>query len=100
MVDRLPSSSLIDKSLSQKTGPDPVLGVGLVLLGVLIMGIAGAATLHYVFNVGTAIAIVGSVVFLVSVALSSLRTRQEAKKQAEAASAPPSELGQGQGSEG
>ncbi|MBK6519079.1 MAG: hypothetical protein IPM79_38700 [Polyangiaceae bacterium] len=56
--------------------PDPVVGIGLVILGVLVMGIAGASTLHYVFNIGTAIAIVGAIVFVVSVALSSLKDRK------------------------
>lgn len=56
--------------------PDPVIGIGLVILGVLVMGVAGASTLHYVFNVGTAIAIVGAIVFVVSVALSSLKDRK------------------------
>lgn len=72
MVERLTSQPVVEKG----PGPDPVVGVGLVILGVLIMGIAGAATLHYVFNIGTAIAIVGAIVFLVSVVLSSLRQKK------------------------
>jgi len=72
MVEPLTSVPVAEKG----PGPDPVVGVGLVILGVLIMGIAGAATLHYVFNIGTAIAIVGAIVFLVSVALSSLRQKK------------------------
>lgn len=72
MVERLTSSPVTERG----PGPDPVVGVGLVILGVLIMGIAGAATLHYAFNVGTAIAIVGAIVFLVSVVLSSLRQKK------------------------
>lgn len=59
-----------------KDAPDPVIGIGLVILGVLVMGVAGAATLHYVFNIGTAIAIVGAIVFLVCVAMSSLSERK------------------------
>jgi len=64
-----------DQGEDKKRGPDPVVGIGLVILGVLVMGIGGAATFHYVFNIGTAIAIVGALVFLVSVVLSSLRDR-------------------------
>ena len=41
-------------------GPDPVLGVGLVILGVFIMGVAGAATAHYIFNLGIRVVIVAS----------------------------------------
>lgn len=67
--------SINPKAQRQREAPDPVVGIGLVILGVLVMGIAGAATLHYVFNVGTAIAIIGAVVFLVSVVLSSLKER-------------------------
>lgn len=58
---------------SKLPGPDPVIGVGLVILGVLVMGIAGASTAHYAFNIGTGIAILGAVTFLVSVTLSTLR---------------------------
>ena len=55
------------------SGPDPMLGVGLVILGVLIMGIGGAATAHYLFNFGTAIAIAGAVLFVAFTTLSSYR---------------------------
>jgi hypothetical protein len=54
-------------------GPDPVVGVGLVILGILIMGIAGASTAHYWFNVGTLIAIVGAVLFVTFVTFSSYK---------------------------
>lgn len=54
-------------------GPDPVMGVGLVILGVLIMGVGGAATAHYLFNFGTAIAIAGAVLFVALTVLSSYR---------------------------
>jgi hypothetical protein len=63
---------LVGKS-SKLPGPDPVIGVGLVILGVLVMGIAGASTAHYAFNIGTGIAILGAITFLVSVTLSTLR---------------------------
>jgi hypothetical protein len=54
-------------------GPDPVLGLGVALLGILVMGLSGAATLHYVFNAGTVLTLVGAVMFVGSVTLSSLR---------------------------
>jgi hypothetical protein len=54
-------------------GPDPVVGVGLVIVGILIMGIGGAATAHYLFNFGSGIAILGAVLFVLFVALSTYR---------------------------
>ncbi len=57
---------------ARRVGPDPVVGIGLVIFGVLIMGISGAATWHYVFNAGTGMAILGAVWFVVAVTLSSL----------------------------
>ncbi|NUP09522.1 MAG: hypothetical protein HOW73_26050 [Polyangiaceae bacterium] len=69
-------ASRAEASSANDDAPDPVIGIGLVILGVLVMGIAGAATLHYVFNIGTAIAIVGAIVFLVCVAMSSLKERK------------------------
>lgn len=76
MVDtqHLPEQSA--DQAGKKRGPDPVVGIGLVILGILVMGIGGAATFHYVFNIGTAILIVGALVFLVSVVLSSLKDRK------------------------
>ncbi|HHH28191.1 MAG TPA: hypothetical protein ENK57_07580 [Polyangiaceae bacterium] len=52
-------------------GPDPVWGVGLFVVGLLVMGVGGAMTWHYVFNVGEAILLLGAVVFLLFVAISS-----------------------------
>jgi hypothetical protein len=57
-------------------GPDPVIGAGLTLLGIFIMGVAGAAGAHYAFNVGTLVACVGAVVFVLFVALSALKQRK------------------------
>jgi hypothetical protein len=55
---------------------DPSVGIGLVILGVLVMGVAGAFTWHYTFNAGTGIAIVGAVLFVVSVTLSTLQSKK------------------------
>lgn len=63
---------VLAKNTARRVGPDPVVGIGLVIFGVLIMGISGAATWHYVFNVGTGLAIVGAVWFVVAVTLSTL----------------------------
>ena len=57
-------------------GPDPVIGAGLTLLGIFIMGVAGAAQAHYAFNLGTLVACVGAVVFVLFVALSALKQRK------------------------
>lgn len=68
-----PTQSSNDDLERDPPGPDPVVGVGLVILGVLIMGIAGAATAHYLFNIGTLIAIVGAVLFVTFVTFSSYK---------------------------
>lgn len=54
-------------------GPDPVVGVGIFAVGLLIMGFGGAFTLHYVFNAGEGLVLLGAVVFLTSVAITSQR---------------------------
>lgn len=77
------------EEMSPKLGPDPVVGVGLVIFGVLIMGVAGAATLHYLFNFGTGLAILGAIVFLVSVVVSSLRASQKAGEPGNRIQGPP-----------
>jgi hypothetical protein len=57
----------------RRASPDPVFGLGFVLLGILVMGVGGAATWHFVFNAGTGLALLGAVLFVGSVALSTLR---------------------------
>lgn len=54
-------------------GPDPVWGVGVGIVGLLIMAVGGAATWHWVFNVGEAIMLIGAALFLGAVAVTSLR---------------------------
>lgn len=56
-------------------GPDPAVGAGLVITGVFIMGVGGAATAHYLFNVGTAVAILGAVLFVAAVTISAFKQR-------------------------
>jgi hypothetical protein len=60
------------------SGPDPVIGAGLTLAGIFVMGVAGAADAHYAFNLGTLVACVGAVVFVLFVALSALKQRKTA----------------------
>ena len=56
-----------------KPGPDPVIGVGLFVVGLLVMATGGAFTWHYVFNVGEGILLLGAIVFLANTAITSLR---------------------------
>lgn len=63
---------------TSQSGPDPVIGAGLTLAGIFVMGVAGAANAHYAFNVGTLMACVGAVVFVLFVALSALKQRKTA----------------------
>lgn len=58
--------------------PDPVIGAGMTLLGIFVMGVAGAAQAHYAFNAGTLVACVGAVAFVLLVALSALQQRKPA----------------------
>lgn len=75
-VTRDPVKDGAAQTSAVEDAPDPAIGIGLVILGVLVMGVGGAATLHYVFNIGTAIAIIGALVFLVAVGLASLKERK------------------------
>ncbi|MFO0550843.1 MAG: hypothetical protein U0271_20810 [Polyangiaceae bacterium] len=89
-----PPTGLPQDRESGKTtgGLDPVIGLGLIILGVLVMGIAGASTQHYLFNAGTAIALLGAMIFVVAVALSALRetlAEKRALRRAQQDSKPP-----------
>ena len=57
---------------TEDVGPDPVWGLGLFIVGLLIMATGGAMTWHYTFNVGEGILLLGVVVFLASVARTAL----------------------------
>lgn len=63
-----------DVALPQE-GPDPVIGAGLVLVGIFVMGLGGSRDWHYVFNAGTLVAIIGAAVFVLFVALSAMKQR-------------------------
>lgn len=64
------------QSSSEEAGPDPVIGAGIILLGIFLMGTGGARDAHYVFNVGVVMALVGAVVFVLFVTLSALKQRR------------------------
>ena len=66
---------------SEVKSPDPVVGAGLVIVGILIMGIGGAATAHYLFNFGSGIAILGAILFVAFVTLSTYRQRAASESQ-------------------
>jgi hypothetical protein len=59
--------------MNEDVGPDPVWGVGLFFLGLLIMAVGGAATWHWVFNIGEGILLLGAVYFLGTVAITALK---------------------------
>ena len=75
----MPSSAPELSSDRDPSGPDPIYGLGMVVVGVLIMGVAGAATWHFVFNAGTALTILGALVFVSSLAASSMRDSLKAR---------------------
>jgi len=68
-----------------QSGPDPVFGAGITLLGIFVMGTAGARDAHYVFDVGVVTAVLGAVTFVVCVALSALKQRKAQKDEPPAA---------------
>ena len=63
-------------------GPDPVWGVGVSIVGLLIMATGGAATWHWTFNIGEGILLLGMTMFLVMVVLSWNAQRKLAEEAA------------------
>jgi hypothetical protein len=61
------------KSPGKGAGPDPAVGIGLFVVGLLIMATGGATTQHYVFNAGEGLVLLGAVIFLASVAITNHR---------------------------
>jgi hypothetical protein len=59
-----------------QSGPDPVIGAGITLLGIFLMGTGGAWDAHYLFDVGVAVAVLGAATFVLCVALSALKQRR------------------------
>ncbi|MCA9620205.1 MAG: hypothetical protein KC731_14385 [Myxococcales bacterium] len=54
-------------------GPDPVWGLGVFLIGLVVMAIGGAGTWHILFNVGETLLLLGAAVFVVCVAITARR---------------------------
>jgi uncharacterized membrane protein YgdD (TMEM256/DUF423 family) len=61
-------------------GPDPAVGASIALLGIFAMGVTGAATQHYLFNLSTGVAILGAVLFVGAVTITALRQRRDQKR--------------------
>jgi hypothetical protein len=57
----------------QDVGPDPVWGLGVFIVGVVTMAIGGATTRHWVFNIGEATLLIGVVIFVSAIAITSHR---------------------------
>jgi heme/copper-type cytochrome/quinol oxidase subunit 1 len=57
----------------EDVGPDPVWPLGLFIVGLLVMATGGAATWHWVFNVGETLLLIGVVWFLAAVASTRLK---------------------------
>jgi len=60
---------------SASSGPDPVIGAGVALLGIFLMGTGGARDAHYVFDVGVLTALLGAGTFVLFVALSAMKQK-------------------------
>lgn len=84
-LNPLPSSAPELSPERDPSGPDPIYGLGMVVVGVLVMGVAGAATLHFLFNAGTALTILGALAFVASLAISSMRDSLKARAARKAA---------------
>jgi hypothetical protein len=54
-------------------GPDPVWGLGLFIVGLFVMAIGGAGTWHWMFNIGETLLLVGVIVFVTCIAITSHR---------------------------
>jgi hypothetical protein len=54
---------------------DPATGIGLFVPGLFIMALGGAATWHWIFNIGSGIMLLGMVYFVVAIALTAIQQR-------------------------
>lgn len=61
----------------EQEGPDPVIGAGIVLLGIFVMGTAGALNAHYAFDLGVFLAVGGAALFVLFITLSALKQRRQ-----------------------
>jgi hypothetical protein len=58
---------------NQDVGPDPVWGLGVFIVGLVTMAIGGATTRHWVFNIGEGTLLIGVVLFVAAIAITSHR---------------------------
>jgi hypothetical protein len=68
---------------------DPAVGLGVFVPGLFVMALGGAATWHWVFNVGEAIMLAGMTLFVGAVILTALQQRDLRKAAAGGARVPP-----------
>lgn len=79
-LERTDEGAIEEAPLPNGQGPDPVVGAGVTLTGIFIMALGGARDLHYVFDVGVLVAVLGAGIFVLFVALSAMKMRQSAKE--------------------
>jgi hypothetical protein len=58
-------------------GPDPIWGLAALVVGIVVMAVGGAANWHWVFNAGTGLMLIGVVVLLLTVAITSFKQNPE-----------------------
>lgn len=56
-------------------GPDPLWGAACAFLGFFVMAFGGATDRHYVFNAGSVVMLLGALVFLIQLGVTSYRQR-------------------------
>lgn len=78
-VRRRASNRGVSKA-DKATGPDPVWGLGVFIVGLLIMAFGGATTRHWVFNIGETLLLIGVIVFVGAVAITSHRQEHVVKR--------------------
>jgi len=61
-------------------GPDPALGAGIALLGIFAMGLTGATGHHHLFNASTGVAVLGALLFVLFVTITSYRQDRAGKR--------------------
>lgn len=54
---------------------DPAIGIGIFVPGLFVMAIGGAATWHWIFNIGEAVMLAGMTLFVAAVILTALQQR-------------------------
>lgn len=70
---------------------DPAIGIGIFVPGLFVMAIGGAATWHWIFNVGEAVMLAGMTLFVGAVILTALQQRDLRKAATVPAPAQPRE---------